>query len=33
MPKISIAIPAYVKDESDLSYLKESFDFNDSAKE
>ena len=26
MPKISIAIPAYVKDESDLSYLKESFD-------
>lgn len=26
MPKISIAIPAYVKDETDLSYLKESFD-------
>ncbi len=26
MPKISIAIPAYVKDESDLLYLKESFD-------
>lgn len=26
MPKISIAIPAYVKNETDLSYLKESFD-------
>lgn len=26
MSKISIAIPAYVKDETDLSYLKESFD-------
>ena len=26
MPKISVAIPAYVKDETDLSYLKESFD-------
>lgn len=26
MPKISIAIPAYIKDETDLSYLKESFD-------
>jgi len=26
MPKISIAIPAYIKDEFDLSYLKESFD-------
>lgn len=26
MPKISIAIPAYVKDETDLLYLKESFD-------
>jgi len=26
MPKISIAIPTYVKNETDLSYLKESFD-------
>ncbi len=26
MPKISIAIPAYVKDKTDLLYLKESFD-------
>lgn len=26
MSKISIAIPAYVKDETDLSYLRESFD-------
>jgi len=26
MPKISIAIPAYIKSETDLSYLKESFD-------
>ncbi len=26
MPKISIAIPAYIKNETDLSYLKESFD-------
>lgn len=26
MPKISIAIPTYVKDETDLSFLQESFD-------
>jgi len=26
MPKISIAIPAYIKSETDLTYLKESFD-------
>lgn len=26
MPKISVAIPAYIKNETDLSYLKESFD-------